>query len=295
MAVLLHGGAAAGGVDDDGIDVGLLEGGDDLAGHGGGLAVEAGVEHEGAAAGLAGGDDDLAVLGGEHAGGGAVDAAEEDLLDAAGEHADAAAGRVGRHESGGEFGGEGEGDAGEEGLHGGEAFGKEAEEAGGAHETLEAGALVEEHGKGEEAEAAGVGEDGKEEFAEEAVGERAGDVALHLAASVLDELVVLDAGGAGGHAGHAAETVVHVGAEGGVEGSLGLPGLAHHVDAAAGGVHLFAPEDVGGAGGKAEAAVDTIFDELALGRIVGVEVRGMRCFDLHQVGHFRGFRGDVRG
>ena len=83
--------------------------------------------------------------------------------------------------------------------------------------------------------------------------------------------------------------------EGGVKGSLALAGLAHHVDAAAGGVHLFAPEDVGGAGGEAEAAVDAVFEELALGRIVGVEVRGMGCFDLHQVGHFRGYRGDVRG
>ena len=62
VAVLLHGGSAAGGVDDDGIDVGVFEDGDDVAGHVGGLGLEAGVEHEGAAAGLVGGRDDVRSL-----------------------------------------------------------------------------------------------------------------------------------------------------------------------------------------------------------------------------------------
>jgi hypothetical protein len=52
MAVLLHGGTAAGRVDDDGVDVGLLEEGDEAAGHGGGLIFQSGVDHEGSAAGL---------------------------------------------------------------------------------------------------------------------------------------------------------------------------------------------------------------------------------------------------
>jgi hypothetical protein len=85
MAVLLHGGTAAGGVDDNGVDCGLLEEGDDATGHFGGLVFEAGVEHERAAAGLICGDDDFAALGGEDSGGGCVDVGEEDLLDAAGE------------------------------------------------------------------------------------------------------------------------------------------------------------------------------------------------------------------
>ena len=91
MAILLHGRAAAGGVDDDGIDVGALEEVDDGAGHRGGLFFEAGVDHEGSAAGLILRGDDFAALGGQNARGGGVDVGEEDLLYTAGKHADAAA------------------------------------------------------------------------------------------------------------------------------------------------------------------------------------------------------------
>ncbi len=91
VAVLLHRGAAAGSVDDDGIDVGGFEHGDDVAGHRGGLVFEAGVDHQGPAAGLILWRDDLAAFSGEHARGGGVDVGEEDLLDASGQHADAAA------------------------------------------------------------------------------------------------------------------------------------------------------------------------------------------------------------
>jgi hypothetical protein len=91
MAVELHSGSAAGGVDDDGVYVGLLEEGDEAASHSGGLIVETGVEHEGAAAGLVRGRDDLAAFSGKDSGGGGVDVGEEDGLDASGEHADAAA------------------------------------------------------------------------------------------------------------------------------------------------------------------------------------------------------------
>jgi len=69
----------------------LLEEGDDAAGHLGGLVFKAGVDHEGPAAGLIGGSDDFAAFGGEDAGGCGVDMREEDLLDASGEQADAAA------------------------------------------------------------------------------------------------------------------------------------------------------------------------------------------------------------
>ena len=79
VAVLLHGGAAAGGVDDDGVDVGGLEEGDDVARHCGGLLFEAGVDHQGSAAGLVFGRDDLAAFSGEDACGGGVDVGEEDL------------------------------------------------------------------------------------------------------------------------------------------------------------------------------------------------------------------------
>jgi hypothetical protein len=91
MAVLLHGGTAAGGVDDDGVDVGLLEEGDDAAGHGGSLVFETGVDHERSAAGLILGRDDFAAFGGEDASGCGVDVGEEDLLDTSGEKAYATA------------------------------------------------------------------------------------------------------------------------------------------------------------------------------------------------------------
>ena len=61
-----------------------------------------------------------------------------------------------------------------------------------------------------------------------------------------------------------------------VEGASPCGGFGHHVDAAAGGVHLFAPEDVGGAGGEAEAAVDAVGEELFFGRVVRVEGAGFR-------------------
>ncbi len=153
-----------------------------------------------------------------------------------------------------------------------------------ADERLQAGALVEEERGGHEAQASGVREGGEEEFAEEGVVGGAGDVAFYLGAGVFDELVVLDAGGAGGHAGHAAEAVVHVGAEVLVERGFALGGFGHHVDAAAGRVHLLAPEDVGGAGGEAEAAVDAVGEELFFGGVVRVEGAGLRGLDLGEHG-----------
>ena len=50
----------------------------------------------------------------------------------------------------------------------------------------------------------------------------------------------------------------------------------HQVDAAARGVHLFVPEDVGGADGQAETAVDAVFDDLLGRRMVRVESGGQR-------------------
>jgi len=97
VAVVLHRGTTAGGVDDDGVDVGLLEEFDDAAGHGGGLIVESGVDHQRPAARLIARRDYFAAFGGEDAGGGFVDVGEEDLLDASGEHAGSSAGCGGSH------------------------------------------------------------------------------------------------------------------------------------------------------------------------------------------------------
>ena len=87
VAVLLHGRTAAGCVNDDGVDVGCFEEGDEIAGHGGGLIFEAGMDHEGSAARLTGRDDDVEAFGAQHACGGGVDVREEDGLNAAGEQA----------------------------------------------------------------------------------------------------------------------------------------------------------------------------------------------------------------
>ena len=69
-----------------------------------------------------------------------------------------------------------------------------------------------------------------------------------------------------------------------VERGFALRGFGHHVDAAAGRVHLLAPEDVGGAGGEAEAAVDAVGEELFFGRVVRVEGAGFRGLDLGEHG-----------
>lgn len=88
MAVLFHVGTAAGGVDDDGIGVGLFEDVDRLAGEGKRRGFFSGVDAERAATGLILWGDDFAALGGEDAGGGGVDVREEGALDAAEEEAD---------------------------------------------------------------------------------------------------------------------------------------------------------------------------------------------------------------
>ena len=114
---------------------------------------------------------------------------------------------------------------------------------------------------------------GEDEFAEEAVSERARSVALNLGARGLDELVVFHARGARRDAGHATEAVVHVKAEARVEGGFAVGCLLDHVDTAARRIHFLTPENVGGAGGQAEAAVYAIVNVLALGRVVRIETR----------------------
>ena len=88
VTVLLHGGAAARGVNDDRFHVHSLEGGDHFSGKGGGVFIKAGVDHKGSAAFLLPWNDNLKAFGGKNADGGFVDVLEEDLLDASGEHAD---------------------------------------------------------------------------------------------------------------------------------------------------------------------------------------------------------------
>src|ERR1700685_1031603 len=70
-----------------------------------------------------------------------------------------------------------------------------------------------------------------------------------------------------------------------VERSLALGGLLHHVDAAAGRIHLLAPEHVGGACWKTEAAMYAVLDERCFWRLMGIEVGGLGGFELRELGH----------
>jgi len=68
--------------------------------------------------------------------------------------------------------------------------------------------------------------------------------------------MIVDAAGAGGLAGAASEAGVEVIEEGVRRLDAGIDGGFHEIDASAGGFGFVAGEDVGGAGGEAEAAVD---------------------------------------
>ena len=86
-------------------------------------------------------------------------------------------------------------------------------------------------------------------------------MALDLSASGFDQFSVVDAGRAGGHASHAAEAGIEMADPLRVHGRATFAGEFHEIDAAAGRVHLFVPEDVSGADGQAETAVDALIDD----------------------------------
>ena len=168
MGVILHVGAAAGGVDDDSVDVGVFEEVDGGAGEIEGGGFFSGVDAESAAAGLFGRGNDFAAFGGEDADGGGVDVREESALDAAEEKADASAFFALRGSDGGNFfdGLDGR----EKRVHGGHGFGEKVEEADGTENGLQAGFCVGEQGRAEEVESRGMGEGGEEEAAVEFFG-----------------------------------------------------------------------------------------------------------------------------
>jgi hypothetical protein len=269
VAVLFHVGAAAGGVDDDGIDAGLFEDVDSVAGEGERRGFFSGMDAERAAAGLVLWGDDFTAFGGEDAGGGSVDVREKSALDTAEEETDTAA-LFALRESDGRDGFD-RCDGRKQGVHGGDGFREKFEEADSAKSGLQAGFLVDEERPAEEIEASGMREGCEEQAAMEFFEGRAMVVAFDLGTSGLDEFAIFDAGGAGGHASDATETGIEMADEFFVERGGTVEGHFHEIDAAARGIHFFAPEDVGGTDGEAEAAVDALVDQFQRGRLVEIE------------------------
>jgi hypothetical protein len=109
-----------------------------------------------------------------------------------------------------------------------------------------------------------VGEDGEDGGTQQPRRRGGRAAALDRDARLLDQPVVLDAGGARGHARHAAQAAVEVLAHGVVQLDPPLLERRHQVDAPARGVHLLVPERVGRATRQAEAAVDAVGDQLGV-------------------------------
>ena len=102
VRVVLEHRAAAGGVDDDGVELVGVEGGDVLPGQGQGGRLDARVIVDGAAAGLRRRDDDLAAVLLEDAGGGGVGLGEHGVGHAAEEEGHARPLRADRRQDLGE-------------------------------------------------------------------------------------------------------------------------------------------------------------------------------------------------
>jgi len=93
-----------------------------------------------------------------------------------------------------------------------------------------------------------------------AVGEGPLVTLLHIVAGVVDQLGVIDAGGAGGGAGQAGKAAVDVFDHLWRRICVGLQHFLDQIDAPARAIQLVAEQDIGGAGGGAEAAVDAFAD-----------------------------------
>ena len=220
MVVLFERGAAAGGVGDDGIEIFAEENGEIFLREFTGSIADSGVRGEGAAAKLSFGDNDFAAVGSEHADGGFIELRESNVGDASREESDAGAARAG--------GGVAPAipavekmvvDAREKTFALGEA--EKMEDADGAGNGLQAGALVKTKNAREIGDDVGIGE----QLVEDEVADDAGEPGalvfeIDARAGVLDEFAVLDAGGAGGFAGAAVETFVDVVDEGVGDGLL---------------------------------------------------------------------------
>ena len=239
--------AASGGVGNDGVKVLPKEDGEILSSEFAGHIADAGVRGKCAAAKLSLRHDDFASIGSEDADGGFVEPGEGDVGDAPCEESDACAARAG--------GGVGPAmaaikkvvvNAREEAFTFGET--EKFQHADGARDGLQARALVEAEDTREVGDEMGI----REQPAEDVVPHDTREpgtfaVLLDAGASVLDELSVLDAGGAGGFAGAAVETFVNVIHERIGDGKIAELDVNHLVDAAARGIGFEIPKAVGGA------------------------------------------------
>ncbi len=274
MIIFLKRGTASGGVGDDGVKVFAKEDGKICSSEFSGHIADAGVRGKRAAAKLSFRHDDFAAIGSKDADGGFIEPREGDVGDASGEESDAGAART--------RGGIGPAvaaiekvvvNAREEAF----AFGKteKFQHADGARDGLQAGALVEAENAGEIDDEKGIGE----QLPEDVVPRDTRDpgtlaVPLDARASVLDELSILDAGGAGGFAGAAVETFVNVIHERIGDGKIAELDVNHLVDAAARGIRFEIPEAVSGASVQAETAVDAAGVVLVDGSRAGDGERG---------------------
>jgi hypothetical protein len=274
MIVFLERGAAAGGVGDDGVEVFTKKRGEILSREIASGIANSGVRGERAAAELIFRDDHFAAVGGEYADGGFVELRESDVGDAACKEGHAGPARTGGGKCRAEMAIEKIFvDAREEAF----AFGQpqEFQDAGGARDGLQAGALIEAQ------DVCGVDETMRfgKKVPENKIARGAGKpgariVAFDARAGVLDEFSIFDSRGAGGFASAAVEAFVDVIDEGIGEGLVVQLDVDHLVNAAAGRIGLEIPEAVGRTGVEAEATVDTTGVVLIEGNLAGDGRRG---------------------
>lgn len=241
MIIFFERGAASSGISDDGVKVFAKEDGEIFSSEFAGHVADAGVRGKGAAAELSLRHDDFAAVGSEDADGGFIEPCEGDVGDASGEESDACAA--------GARGGVGPAmaaikkvvvDARQEAFTFGET--EKFQHADGARDGLQAGALVEAEDAGEVGDEMWI----RQQPPEDVVARNTRDpgtlaVLLDARPGMLDQLSVLDAGGAGGFAGAAVETFVNVIHERIGDGKIAELDLNHLVDAAARGIGFEIP------------------------------------------------------
>ena len=245
MIIFFEGRATSGGIGNDGVKVPAKEDGEVFSSEFAGHIADAGVCGKCAAAELSLRHDDFAAIGSKDADSGFIKPPEGDVGDAPGEESDAGAARAG--------GGVGPAvaaiekvvvNAREEAFPFGET--EKLQDADGARDGLQTGALVEAEDAGEVSDEMRI----REQPPEDVVACDTRDpgtlaVLLDECASVFDELAVLDAGGAGGFAGAAVETFVNVIHERIGDGKVAELDVNHLVDATARGIGFEIPEAVG--------------------------------------------------